>query len=135
MTQASVALLFRLDDGCIAKTLQSDAQVVGFREMEGGYWFELADPALVEDELPSFLARQRRGPGAEPVIDLTSNFRAGRDAATLRESVMRRQQALLTRVVEMCAGREPHFGLAEVCGKGEENTLCVHGSLTHGGRR
>jgi hypothetical protein len=51
------------------------------------------------------------------------------DAARLRESVMERQQAMLSRVVEQCAGREAQFGVAGVCGKGEENTLCARGVL------
>jgi hypothetical protein len=132
MTQATVALRVPLDGRCMVDTLRSQPHVAGFRGIrEGGaptYWFEITDPALAGKGPPAFLAREKVGSDG-PVFEITSSFRAGRGAAALRKTVMQRQQLMLSRVFEKCVGRPPRFGPARVCGKGEENTLCVEGEI------
>jgi hypothetical protein len=133
MTTARVALLSPLAGPCIADSLRSESDVVDFRERSGGlnpsYKFEIADSAHFKSEHPDLVARQTWPPGSTGQIEITATFSARLNAATLRAAAIERQQAMLSRVVERCAGIEPNFGPAKICGKGEKHTLCVQGEL------
>lgn len=133
VTQATVALPSRLSGHCIATSLQSETEIAGYREMsEAGaptYLFEVTNPALVADTPPTFLVRQKSGRDGRPLIEVVADFEVGRGASELREAMLQRQQAVLSRVLQQCTGRSPQFGGATECGKGEGNTLCVHGEL------
>ena len=133
MTNANVALASPLIEVCIAESVRSDPQIVGFRKMSldygPSYSFEIADPTQLGNKRLGFVVRQTQGLQSAPQIEITSNFRARLGAARLRESVLQWQQDMLSRVVEQCTDREAFFAEAAICGKGEKHTLCARGEL------
>lgn len=134
MTNASISLPSELTDYCVAASLQAEAHVVGFREVlegiEPSYSFQIADPIRSEKQRLAFFVRQKWGEAeGKPQIEMSATFRARLWAAKQRVAAIEQQQAMLSRVIERCAGREPEFGDWKTCGKGEKNTLCVRGKL------
>jgi len=130
MTQATVALDFPLEDQCVESTLRSDPQTSKFREIQEpagtAYSFEITDPALAGSGSPSFVAREKLGDGGA-AFEMTANFSAKRHATEVRDSVMQRQQQIMSEVLERCTGHAARFGPARVCGAGEGDTLCADG--------
>ena len=135
MTNANVALMYPLIELCIAESVRSDPQIVGFRKMNldhghgPSYSFEIADPTQFKIKHLGFVVRQTPGVQSAPQIEITSNFPARLGAARLRESVLQWQQDMLSRIVEQCTDREAVFVEAAICGKGEKHTLCARGEL------
>ncbi len=126
-----------LPEDCVMSTVRTETGVVGFREMRikgrAHYWFQIADPELAGEQMPSQMLTQRAVQDGW-ALDLAANFEArGRKAQQAREAVLRNQRQMLTRVASECAGAEIDFGPTTVCGRGEENTLCIQGTLLEPG--
>ena len=133
LAAAEVALPARLNDACLEASLRAEKDVVGFRALpqggKPGWFFQLADPDLSYQEMPSFVASQamvREG----PIVQIEANFvTRRRNGPELREAIGRREQEILSRAVAACSDAEVEFGFARECGKGEKNSICVKGRL------
>lgn len=133
LAAAEVVLPTHLDDACLEASLRAEKDVVGFRALpqggRPGWFFQLADPDLSYEEMPSFVVSQPMVPEG-PIVQIEANFvtrlHNGRE---LRENIGRREQEILARAVAACSAAEVEFGFARECGKGEKNSICVKGRL------
>jgi hypothetical protein len=88
------------------------------------YGFEIEiDPASGK-HAPGFVVLQKKIDGRWR-LDIESSFDARR--GDVRGEVVRRERAILRRVVSVCAERGIEFGIEHVCGKGEKHTVCQEG--------
>ena len=72
VAQAEVGQASRLDGDCFEAALRAEKDVIGFRRMPEGtrpaWWFQLADPELYFQGMPSVVASHRTKPRASVVL-------------------------------------------------------------------
>lgn len=133
VAEAEVGLTSRLDGDCFEAALRAEKDVIGFRPMpqgtRPGWWFQLADPELYFQGMPTVVASQTDVQGS-PIVQLQASFQTDySNASELREAVVARQQRILHRVVAACANAGVQFGFPRPCGQGEKHSICVRGHL------